>query len=66
MHNWEFIQNAAGRWFWRHTNPSGPETMSSRDFATRAECMADAITGVYSAARAQGRRLRDSDKPPLL
>ncbi|MGZ5091494.1 MAG: hypothetical protein ACXWIS_16815 [Burkholderiales bacterium] len=62
MHNWEFLQNASGRWFWRHTHAVGPQTTSTRDFATRAECMADAIQGVYSASRISNRRLRDSDK----
>ena len=61
MHNWEFLQNASGRWFWRHTHAVGPQTTSTRDFATRAECMADAIRGVYSASRIPDRKLRDGD-----
>jgi hypothetical protein len=61
MHNWEFLQNAHGRWFWRHTPAAGPQTVSARDFASRAECMADAIRGVYSASRAPGRKMRDTD-----
>ena len=63
MQNWEFLQNALGRWFWRHTHANGHETTSTRDFATRAECMADAIRGVYTAARGGAeRKLRDTEK----
>ena len=64
MHNWEFLQNASGRWFWRHTSPVGADTTSSRDFASRAECMADAIRGVYNASRTPDRAWRLTDKDP--
>jgi uncharacterized protein YegP (UPF0339 family) len=63
MHNWEFLQNASGRWFWRQTNANGTHAISSRDFSSRAECMADAITGVYKASRTPDRRWRDPPPP---
>ena len=64
MHNWEFLQTATGRWYWRHTTQTGAETLSTRDFASRAECMADAIRGVYTASGMQGRKLRERDQQP--
>jgi hypothetical protein len=48
MNKWYFIPTGDG-WEWHRTDPTGKLTRSTRSFATRAECVADATASGYSS-----------------
>jgi len=54
MKRWQFGQTMDQRWYWRRFNDDGTQTESSRMFANRVDCIADAFEhGYMSSQRAQ-------------
>jgi hypothetical protein len=56
MESWHFFQNGAGQWCWRHLCRGEVLRESERAFASRTDCIADAMhhgylsrTGLHAA-----------------
>jgi hypothetical protein len=47
MDTWLFYQNEAGLWCWKHTCPEGVSTDNKRCFASRTDCIVDAMKHGY-------------------
>ena len=44
---WEFVQDSGRRWFWRQLNRDSQTTCSGQGFASRTDCIADAMSHGY-------------------
>ncbi|MGZ4926425.1 MAG: hypothetical protein ACXV4B_08245 [Halobacteriota archaeon] len=44
---WKFVRHYGRTWYWRHTQASGSQRVSSRTFRTFEECVQDAIQHGY-------------------
>jgi hypothetical protein len=44
---WKFVRHHSKTWYWRHTQASGSQRVSSRTFPTFEECAQDAIKHGY-------------------
>ena len=49
MDHWEFLRQSDGCWTWQHMNCAGAKRESRVSFATRADCVANAIYHGYMA-----------------
>ena len=49
MDNWQFVQDALGYWGWQHTAGDGRLTLSPQRYASRTDCIADAMRHGYLA-----------------
>ena len=46
---WEFVEDSAGRWRWRTSDPSGSRRESPVTFRSGADCVAHALRHGYLA-----------------
>ena len=49
---WEFVEDPAGRWRWRTSDPSGFRRESAETFKSGADCVAHALRHGYLAGTA--------------
>jgi hypothetical protein len=49
MDTWQFYQDDCGMWCWKHVDAAGLATQSERCFASRTDCIADAMRHGYLA-----------------
>jgi hypothetical protein len=49
MDTWQFYQNDAGLWCWRHTAQTGISEESKQCFESRTDCIANAMNHGYLA-----------------
>jgi hypothetical protein len=49
MDTWQFYQNEAGLWCWKHTSAAGHSTESEHCFESRTDCIANAMHHGYLA-----------------
>jgi hypothetical protein len=47
LDTWQFYQNEAGLWCWKHTASSGISTEGERCFESRTDCIANAMRHGY-------------------
>jgi hypothetical protein len=47
MDTWQFFQNEAGLWCWKHMASGGTLTQSERCFESRTDCIANAMRHGY-------------------
>jgi hypothetical protein len=46
---WQFIEDGAGRWLWRHTAPDGTVRAGVHPYSSRTDCIVDAMRHGYLA-----------------
>ena len=49
MDTWQFFQNENGDWCWKHVADDGNATEGDKCFASRTDCIADAMRHGYLA-----------------
>jgi hypothetical protein len=56
MDTWQFFQNDVGLWCWKHVDPEGVLSENEKCFASRTDCIADAMKhGYLSEHRRQAK-----------
>lgn len=60
MDTWQFFQNESGEWCWKHVADSGHTLESGKCFASRTDCIADAMRHGY-LARTPATQPRSAD-----
>lgn len=49
MDTWQFYQNDAGEWCWKHVAATGVTTQGEHCYMSRTDCIADAMRNGYLA-----------------
>jgi uncharacterized protein YegP (UPF0339 family) len=64
MDTWQFYQNDRGDWCWKHVAENGPTVESTTCYASRTDCIADAMRNGYLARTTGVRRYGSGDAMP--
>ena len=56
MDTWQFFQNENGEWCWKHVGDDGNAMDSNKCFASRTDCIADAMRHGYLARTSAAQR----------